>query len=175
MGRNLIHIVDPAELSRLKAVTGAIVESPGTIDTNWLSRNHCVAVPVESASHFDERDAELLEAAMAAERVFECFAIATEPLREFPNALRVPTTKESLLSFSRECSHFNFLLVPPSSSIAVLCTVFDYFIIAGSKSFVERAIGGTIAEGFARFAEYASKSGETERLLSVARRYEGVH
>jgi hypothetical protein len=60
-------------------------------------------------------------------------------------------------------------------SFAVLGTVYDYFIVSGPMAFVEKALGCTIAESRSRFLEYASGASESDRLIAVARRYEGIN
>lgn len=172
MVRNLIAITDASEISRLEMCIGKVVESPGSLNKDWLVENNMVAVPVESAGHFDNHDAAQLAYAIKTENVSRCFAIASEPLKNFPCYYSMGTETDDLLAFSRECAHFNFLLIPASLSFAVLCTVFDYYIVSGTRLFVENAVGCGIEDAHNRFLEYAAASGgESDRLVAVSRRY----
>jgi hypothetical protein len=172
MAYNVVPIVDHHECSKLEELIKPLLESPAHLNPAWVKQHGWVAVPVESAAHFANEDASRLAKAMQAAAVLSCFAAATEPLENFPHCFTVDATTEGLLAFSRECAHFNFLLSPASLSFAVLCTVFDYFIVAGPQAFVENALGCDIDKARARFLEYASNSGDFERLVKVLRHYE---
>jgi hypothetical protein len=137
----------------------------------WLEENEWVAVPVESACHFNYQDASQLANAIEMEKISRCYAIAAEPLKNFPKYLSMGTKTDDLLAFSWECCDFNFLLTPESFSFAVLCTVYDYFIVSGTKLFVENAVGCTVSEAHTRFLEFADGDFESDRLVAVAQRY----
>lgn len=174
MVHKLATISETNEISRVESLMTTVLEPSGYLDMNWIEENNWVAVPVESASHFNSQDAERLVYAIKKEGIPQSFAIATEPLKNFPRCLIVPTTKEDFLTFSQECAHFNILIISLPLSFAVLCTVFDYYVISGTPAFVEDAAGCTIAEARSRFLEYASKSGQPDRLIAVARQYQRV-
>jgi hypothetical protein len=169
MTESLLAVTEAHKVSELEALAQPLLESPGDLSLQWLAANKWCAVPVESASHFDERDVQLLAEAIKGMKSSVCFGVVAERLENFPHAFQVEVSKEGLLAFSRECAHFNFVLLPSLLSFAVLCTVFDYFIVAGPEPFVESALGCSIAEAQARFRQYA---GDSERLIDVARRYE---
>src|SRR5258708_4268116 len=129
MNETLIPLVDPNEVSYCMALTRPILESPGHLSETWLMKRGWVAVPAESALHFDDGQASLLATAMQMAGCSVCFAVAAEPLQNFPCCFRVKASQKGLLAFSRECSHFNFVLIPGDLSFVVLCTVFDYFVV----------------------------------------------
>ncbi|HXD91556.1 MAG TPA: hypothetical protein VNU00_10915, partial [Candidatus Binataceae bacterium] len=89
----------------------------------------------------------------------------------FPNCFLVPTTERGLLDFSWECSHFNFVLMPSDRSATVLCTVYDYFLVAGPQHFVTLALGGAIEAARKEFDEEAVDPCWEGRLQRVAERY----
>jgi hypothetical protein len=156
-----------------------VVDKPGDFKTEWLVRNNWAAVPVEGAMHFNEEDAHRLSEAIQAAGFDECFAIATEALENFPSCLRVGTSSLGLLAFSRECAHFYFLLTPKTREFGILCTVDDYYVVAGPRSFVNRAVCSSLDEARSSFLEFASSEGWPEvtrnHFLSVAQRYEAFN
>jgi hypothetical protein len=172
MTESLLAVKELFEIRKLQDVIRPMVEPPAHLNTKWLKQNNWVAVPVESGSHFDDEDARLLAHAMESAGIHSCFALATEPLQNFPVCFEVKATKEGLIAFSHECAHFNFILISESQSCAVLCTVYDYFLVSGMPEFVELALGCTIVTSRERFLQFANDSDESHRLAEVARRYE---
>jgi hypothetical protein len=172
MTDSLVPICDAGQITSLEALVTPVVESPGHLNMRWVRAHGFTAVPVESASHFDDSDAGLLGDAIQANGETACFAIATEHLANFPRCFSLEPTRAGLLSFSRQCAHFNFLLAPKPLSFVVLCTVYDYFIVSGSLAFVETALGCEVRIAQARFIEFATSCVESKRLLDVARRYD---
>jgi hypothetical protein len=170
----LVAVTNPEEIATLQAMAQPLLEPHGILSAKWPATREWLAMPVESACHFDDRDAQLLAEAMVRFGGSTCFAIATEQLASLPRCFRVDVSAEGLRTFSRECAHFNFVLLPACLSFAVLCTVFDYFVVAGPKSFVESAVGSTIIEAKERFFEFSSSSEESTALIAVARYYAGA-
>lgn len=171
MNNKFIDVETSEKGSSLESVISQMIEPPGLIKTDWLIKHKWLAIPVESASHFDDSDARRLAEAMKCSGDTTCFGFATEPLKEFPNRFRIEASEQGLLSFSRECAHFNFILISERVTFAVLCTVFDYFVVCGPKAFVEKALGLTIEKARQRFAEFASNSDDPKRLAAVGARY----
>ncbi len=137
-----------------------------------------VVVPVESALHIDEHDAERLARAASLLGKTKLRAVLLEGLKEVRSHLEVEATKEGLLLFNRECAHFNFALLPEDQSFAVICTTDDYYLVAGSKKFVEIVTGKEVAEARSDFEVFASDSfwsePERARLVGVCRQYEST-
>jgi len=148
-----------------------LVESPGHLNAQSLRDRNWLAVPVESGSHFAEDDANNLAHAMQLANCRYCYGIAIEPLDAFPHAWRIEATKDGLLEFSKTCAHFNFVLVPDSMTFAILCTVYDYYIVAGPSEFVQTAVGGDIAHARLQFIAYIDSNHECDRLRNIAERY----
>jgi hypothetical protein len=170
MTRKLVPVAELNQVRKLQDLIKPMLEPPAHFDLQWLKRNNWIAVPAESGNHFDDNDAGALAQAMQIVNVGACFAIATEPLENFPVSFEVETTTEGLKAFSEKCGHFNFLLVPRSLSFGILCTTFDYFVVSGALEFVENAVG-PISTAQRRFVEYASDSPDSKRLLAVSARY----
>lgn len=133
-------IIDPTDVEAAMSLIKDLVDQPWHLNTEWLARNCWAAVPVESASHFCEHDAELLSEAAKLLDCQECLAVATEPLLPEELCYRVPTTQEGLLEFSHEATALNYLLLPTERSFTVLCTSEHYYIVAGSREFVTKAV-----------------------------------
>ena len=145
-------INDQRQCSNL-LLTQDIVDKPGHLNTDWLLNNKWALCLVESASHFDKSDADKISHALKIIGCEKCFAVATEHLDNFPHCFQLSATSEGLLDFSDECGHLNFVIVPKNRSFAILCTVYDYFIVAGNLEFVNCAVGGDMKAARAKFNE----------------------
>ena len=166
-------MTDPADPGRPGAGLDGALDGPGHLSGDLLERHRWVAVPVESASHFTEGDARILSDAVRATGVTTLLALAAEELRNFPSCFEVPVTPEGLLAFSWAVSHFNFALSSPGTPFVLLCTVYDYYLVAGPVEFVRRAVGGDISAARQLFDEFADGSSryDSGRLSAVAQRY----
>jgi hypothetical protein len=118
---------------------------------------------------------DLLGKALIERQLTQVFAIATEPLGELPSCFAVTPSKDGLLNFSQKCAHFNFVLIPADRSAVILCTVYDYFLIAGPQRLVRDAVGGDIEAAWNCFEEQASDPWWEGRLHKVAERYRTFH
>ncbi len=182
---SLTPVTEHDERTQLELLKSGLIEE-GTNHFNhaWLSTERWVVVPVESASHFNERDASRLESAFRLIRCPAVFALSTENAGpgwpDFTNepsvfAFLLDTSKQDLLEFSRACSHFNFALIPSSRSAAISCTVYEYYLVAGPFNFVETAVGGNIAAAWERFKEFAADPmWEGKLWKNVVERYHSV-
>lgn len=110
-------------------------------------------IPVESAHHFDDADISNVCSALQNIGVMECWAALAENISSVPNYEVIIGEKE-LYNFSKKCSHFCFLLIDSKERFLILCTVYDYFIVAGNEEFVETCIGCSLDEGKKRFVEF---------------------
>lgn len=168
-------ITDPATVEAAMSLIEDLVDKPWHLNIEWLVRHRWAAVPVESASHFSERDAELLSEAAKLLDCHKCLAVATEPLLPEELCYRVPTTQEGLLEFSHEATALNYVLLPEDRSFSVLCTSEDYYLVAGSREFVTKAIGASIDSGREAFLKFADDQlwpeATRRRLIAVAERY----
>ena len=177
---NIVPVFETALIASLTTNIAQLVDPPAHLQIDALKKRRWVVVPVESGSHFTKDDARLLASAIASLGIHECFAVATERLEQVEKYLRVPTTAQGLMEFSKECGHFNFALVPLNSSFIVLCTAFDYFLIAGAPNFVESALNMSLFKARAAFIRFASNwlvddqttQEERSRLLNIARKYD---
>jgi hypothetical protein len=164
--------------TKFLARANEVTDGPYHLGVAWIRQRGWTVVPVESGGHFNESDpdAARLADAMRSAGCRECYAVAVEPVGPPPPAdvALVQATPDGLLDFSYECAHFNFLLMPDKLAFAVLCTVGDYYLVAGPTGFVRQAVGGDIERARNEFKEFATGWSEEERLLAVARRYESL-
>jgi hypothetical protein len=172
----LIHLIaDSVKINEAMTLTRDVVDGPWDLNTSWIVAHHWAVVPVESASHFDESDAEHLSNACSQIGCRECLAIATEPLENTVLRYTVETTKEGFLEFSRETTALNYVLLPVGRSFAILCTSEDYYLVAGPPDFITTAVGSSIEAARVRFLQFADDQlwpvSERKRLLAVAEKY----
>jgi hypothetical protein len=167
-------ITDEREAQRLQSLINEMGDGSIHLDADWIINNRWIAIPVESASHFAEEQAKMLSRAMQGFGHTECFAVATEPLENFPLCFRVLTTTEGLLEFSYDCGDFSFVLVPENRSFAILCTDAGYFIVGGRREFATQAIGGDLNTARAEFYDFASDDFWEGWMLTIARKYENL-
>lgn len=166
-----IAITNGYEIKTLARLKEGIVEEPAQLNLGWLTKNNLIVVPRESACHFDDEYAGALSIALREEGCECIYALATEPLENNPICYSVDVSKEGLLAFSDECGLFNFALIPSDRSFAILCTVYDYFLIAGSANFVRSAVSGDIEYAWREFEELSLDPCWEGRLAKIAMRY----
>lgn len=173
--KHIRPVTDSTEVKTALSLIDDVVDSTWHLKTEWIASHKWVAVPVESASHFDLRDAECISRAVASLGYSECLGVATEPLENSILCYRVPTTLEAFIEFSRETSALNYVLISEDRFFAVLCTSEDYYIVAGPRNFVAKAVCSsldTARKMFMRFADDRTwPPSERRRLVGVAERY----
>ncbi len=167
---SLVVISNPRERVAVKRLKLGLVEEPAHLNHAWLSKESWRLVPVESACHFNETDAERLVRGFSWLGCARVLALATEDLGPFTD-YEAETSEQGRLEFNVVCCHFNYVLLPRDRSVAVLCTAFDYYLVAGPAEFVRIAVGGDIARAWEEFDEEAADPVWQGRLLKVAQRY----
>ena len=168
-------VIDSKRRETAFAQMRQVAESSYRIDLSAVEERHWVVVPVESASHFNAEDAARIAEACAAIGCEECHAVATEHLVPSMMCYDFKTTQSDLLEFSRECGNFNFLMFPNSMEFAILCTVKNYYLVAGSPQFVAKAVGGNVEAARSEFIEFANdefwEPSRREFMLRIAQDY----
>jgi hypothetical protein len=69
---------------------------------------------------------------------------------------------------------FNFVLILADRSLVILCTVYDYYLVAGPAEFVRPAVGGDIEAAWRDFEEESLDPVWEGRLEKIAKRYRNV-
>jgi hypothetical protein len=166
--------IDEDILLRARTILENSVSDSDSISKEYLKRRQWAAVPVESALHFDDADIDRIVTAAKNCNIPEFLAIRTEEIRE-PYCYRLSADYASLAKFSKKCSHWKYLLVAIDESFMILCTVEEYFLIAGPRWIVELIAGRSIKLARLEFHRYADSAEWHESvrtlLLEVERRY----
>ncbi len=168
-------ITDKVKIESALSLVASLIEDPYHLKLLFIRSRNWAVVPVESGSHFISEDAELLSQALHAIDCLECLAISTEPLNPEDMCYRVPTSKAGLFDFSKKLGFLNFALVSEDVSFIILCTVEDYYLVAGQADFVTRAVGKRLQgarRDFFKFATAWKDDVMQKYLLSVYKRYE---
>ena len=158
---------DNVLIEQIVSIVRKAVENSTLLSSEWLKNKGYTVVPVESACHFDEDDAENIANAMTAIGYSGCLATPTEKLDNIPPLIEVHASQAGLMEFSRQYGHYNMCLTTQDEAFLILCTVNDYFLVAGAKVFIEKAVGCTIEEAFERFYETAEDDWWKGRLKAV--------
>ncbi|REJ97675.1 MAG: hypothetical protein DWQ35_01430 [Planctomycetota bacterium] len=166
--------IEETEMHDLKNKISSIVDSNFRLDADYIQSQQWSAVPVESGSHFDDADMNRLASAIGKSGAQRLNAFLLENIRDVPEHLVLEASVDGLQEFNRTCAHFNFAICPDDLSFLVICTTYDYFVIAGSRDFVESALGTAISTARDRFDDFASDEGDEEPtsvLHQIASRY----
>lgn len=176
---SVIPVKDDEVAQQSLRLMSSVVEEPFHLKHDWIRRVRWAVVPVESGGHFSEREAEWFSEAASSIGCSECLAVATEPLENADLCYLVRTSQEGFLAINRACAGLNYVLIPKDRSFAILLTTEDYYIVAGPKDFVVKAIGTSINTARKMFFRFSNDSHWPEdiraRLLNVAKRYEGYN
>ena len=167
----LVTIRDTYEVQTLVRLKDGIIDEPAHLYASWLAKNDWTVAPAMSASHFGAEDGAWMASALAYAKCSGIFGIATEPLEKTPTCYTLTVSEEDLMAFNWECAHFNFALIPADRSLAILCTVYDYFLVAGPREFVRLAMHGDIEAAWHEFEEEAEDPCWEGRLQKIANRY----
>ena len=172
---NIEPITDKVKIASALSLMETFTDGPYHLKLSFIRSKNWAVVPVESGSHFIPEDAKLLSQALHAIKCFTCLAVATEPLND-DICYRISTSKEGLFEFGKKLGFLNFALFSEDVSFIVLCTVGDYYLIAGPADFVTEATRKSIQAARGEFFEFADKGWKNNKvrefLLSVDKRYE---
>ena len=124
------------------------------------------------------RDAEWLSNACSAYNYKECFAVITETEPLDFACYKFLTTKKGIINTSYKCNSNHYLMLPEDQGFAVLDPFGLYYLVAGSKDFVEIAVGSTIETAREMFWDFAADTSwqEADRsfLTQIARKYQSI-
>ena len=145
-----------------------VAEGPADLSATWLAEADRVAVAEESGALLDPEDIPRLVTALHLAGVPRLVAVTNDPLLVEDEVYELATTAEDLNALSSECGGMNMLLLPIGDpDLAVLCTVDDFLLVAGSRMFVSSYVDGPEARrAFLSFVD----SHSVEELRPVLRR-----
>lgn len=146
---------------------------------NYIRSCQWTVLPMESALHFDKKAAEAVAAAASAFGKDTLLAVLAEKLENvFPSLMTIPANTEGLLSFSKQCAHFSYVLLPDDASFAVVCNApGGYLLLGGPRKFVEIAAGKDLSSARLEFETFAMEDPDQSRnptLLDIHKMYCGT-
>lgn len=152
-----------------------MVERPNRFLLEWLSSHHWAVIPVPDA--IDIREAEWI--AEAAQEMGHASGYAVNTESELPSDVyEFDFTQEGVLGVRFEFSLQCHLMIPKDLSFGILQSFGEFYIVAGSKPFVRKAVGvsfSTARELFLYYADQWNAPNEhkmNEILHSMAKLYE---
>jgi hypothetical protein len=153
------NIIEIKERKELLKMVDDLIERPDKIKSSILLKNHWVALPMESGSHFDEKQAEKIAEALSALKVKIVYAIQSElwDNSELEIYKFIPT-KEEILNFSANSRSSYFVLFSKELSFLIVCSVYDFFVVAGTKEFVTKSSGNDLEASRKQFLNFAQDS-----------------
>jgi hypothetical protein len=158
-----------------KSALLSLLDHASAITSESLKAKGWIAVPCESALHFDARTAERIAGAIRSTGNAQVHAICIEQLLNTPGDFMVEATVTDLLAFSRKTAHFSYALAPADGSFAILCSFHDYNLICGRREFVGRCLPEPIPVAQSKFADFATNIDWDpklrEYLTSLSKRY----
>lgn len=136
-----------------------------------------MAVPFESAQHFDEELARDLATAIRSTGVEWVAAIVVDSSSDAETGFRLEPSPEALFELDDSYGSYCVLLLAPGEEFAVLLTDEVVGIAAGKAAFVEEFLGTTVAEArdlFDRYADMPLFPSMTQYYRRMSDRYRDV-
>ena len=125
------------------------------IRKKFLDENGWIAIPVESACHFDDEDAKRISQITNGRNLDRLNAVSLEDLA-VPRCIEIGANVHEVLKFSLDFGHFNYALFPSDHSFLLVCTTDDYFSVAGKPAVVEHVVGNSVDDARKEFSHYAN-------------------
>lgn len=177
--QSITVISDPVEIDSRRSLLDAVVESPLLLRQDWLHQKKWAAVPVFSTGDIGTSEAEKLVRAVTKFGCHQCYAVV--PVRgalhseALPVCFDVPVMSQTVVEVSFALRWNNYVLFPQELTFVVQSTHEDYRVIAGTREFVEIAVGTGISDArqaWIRFANDASWSeGMRKAYQFISERY----
>ena len=145
-------VVQQAILARRRVADG-----PADLNASWLAEaEDRRAIAEESGALLDPEDSQRLEAALHRVGVHGLLAISNDPLMVEDLVYELEASASDLDALSWAFGEMNLLLIAAQGpELAVLCTVDDFRLVAGSRDFVLSYVPDPVAarEAFLDFVE----------------------
>lgn len=119
-----------------------------------VKQNEWIAVPVESYSHFTPDFRERLQNITSEQGVENIFAVLIETPETNPGAYKIPTTSEGIAEFNLVCGALNCALFAEDLNWVIVCTVDEYYIVAGQEPLVLQLLLASLERAVAEFEVY---------------------
>lgn len=111
-----------------------------------------IAVPIES--NFDLEFEVRLQQMLSEQGTQSIFAVLIETPETKPVAYKIPTTLDGIDEFHLVCGASNCALFAEDLDWVVVCTIDDYYIVAGREPIVLQLLGTSRDRAFANFEAY---------------------
>ena len=150
------EITDETEANLALKLFEDYIDPPEYVRIDILKEKNWIALPIESAAHFDQDYAEKLVTASLEIGETSCYAISVlEQGENIPRIFSIELKVDDILTHDQMYSFVSWALIPKSGAFAFLLSHDDYFVVAGPRSFVSTMAGGDIAKSFKNYKEYA--------------------
>lgn len=150
-----------------------MLDGPSELSVNMLKANNWAAILVPDG--INEQDSIYIASAAQEINCSKCIALTTEE-GSFNEIVEVDMIPKGLVNFHLNCRLSYYILFPEDKKFVILDEADFYYIIAGPRSFVEKAVGGSIKKARKDFLEYANDPNWPERtrqfLTAIAKKYE---
>lgn len=164
-------VEDDRSLLKIQRAAGVVIQGSIQRGLRIHKMDEWIAVPVESALHFDESDKRRLSHAIETHGDLLIYGFALEASPSIPAVISFNANYEGFDAFNHAFSLYNYALFPETMSWMLLCLTEDYYVVLGPLPFVEHALGTSLEEGYALFHTFASIPGwpslTSERFLYV--------
>ena len=113
-----------------------------------------IAIPVGSGSHFELEFQARLQQVISERGTQSIFAILIETPETKPVAYKIPTTLDGIEEFRLVCGSLNCALFAEDLDWVIVCTVNDYYILAGQEPLMFELLLASSDRAFAEFGAY---------------------
>ena len=141
--------------SKVQRGMDRLIQGRTLADLSISKQQYWIAVPVESAGHFDRHDIEWLVQALHKRHVQHVYAVVFEGW-DVAEAIKVPSSVEGIGAINSTYSFFNVIMLAEDASWLCIATVDEYFIYFGLPDFIEDAIGKNITDQYSTFQNFAT-------------------
>ncbi len=149
-------ILSSDEELNVHSVLDCLIHGQSIPDLSIIKQAGWIAVPVESASHFDSFDIACLIHAMHGASTQYFYVIPFEGFMNVAEYLKVTSSVEGITYVNKTYSFFNIIMVAENASWLCIATVRDYFIYVGLPEFIEAAVGRSIEAQYLAFHTFAT-------------------
>lgn len=176
-GETVVQTLTSEEAGRYR---NALLGSEQEFRASWVAAASKVVIPIEEVGDLSDPEdpvgGRIVDAFVShGDARLICMTTLELGADEPQQAVLVPCRAPDLDAWWAEVVPFDVVLVSPDLQRAVLLSVDEFALVAGPDSFVERAVGGSLASARQRFAEYAEEMREASRHLpGLAEKY-GCH
>ncbi|HEY8455547.1 MAG TPA: hypothetical protein VIL34_08135 [Actinopolymorphaceae bacterium] len=165
---------EPVPADKAASYRARLLASDDEFSSEWLAERDKVVVPLEEVGTFTEDPASRIVRYFRSEGDDRLLCMTTSDLGpdEPAQAAVVSSDAQSLDDWWAEVRPFSIVVASLGLERALLVSVDEFALIAGTPTFVEGALGRPLSEARAAFASYADDMREaSHHLPAVAAKY----